>query len=163
MKRVLKDSGNIFCRCDKRASHYIKILLDEVFGTSCFQSEIIWTYKRWSNSKKGLLPSHQSIFFYSKTKRNKFNILYTNYSATTNIDQILQERSKNGLGKAVYKKTGQALVPAKAKRGVPLLDTWDIPFLNPKAQERTGYPTQKLLLLLDRIIQTSSDEGGALS
>ena len=65
-KRVLKDTGSIFVHCDRNASHYLKVLLDKIFGTQYFQSEIIWFYKRWSNSKKGLLNNHQVILFYSK-------------------------------------------------------------------------------------------------
>ena len=90
IKRVLKSSGTVFLHCDTSASHYLRILLDEVFGENNFRSEIIWTYKRWSNSKKGLLPAHQTIFFYSKTNNFCFNTLYGDYSPTTNIDQILQ-------------------------------------------------------------------------
>ena len=70
-------------------------MLDDVFGLDNFQSEIIWTYKRWSNSKKGLLNDHQTIFFYSKTKEFKFNKLFTNYSTTTNLAQILQARKRD--------------------------------------------------------------------
>ena len=73
IKRVLKPTGSIFLHCDDSASHYLRILLDEEFGESNFRSEIIWTYKRWSNAKKGLLPGHQTIFFYSKTNNFKFN------------------------------------------------------------------------------------------
>lgn len=94
-KRVLKKTGSIFVHCDRNASHYLKIVLDEIFGVANFQSEIIWTYKRWSNSKKGLLNNHQSIFFYSKTKNFKFNTIYTDYSETTNVDQILQDRIRD--------------------------------------------------------------------
>ena len=72
-KRVLKDTGSIFVHCDRNASHYLKVLLDKIFGTQYFQSEIIWFYKRWSNSKKGLLNNHQVILFYSKTSNFKFN------------------------------------------------------------------------------------------
>lgn len=60
-KRILKDSGSIFLHCDRNASHYLKILMDKLFGITNFQSEIIWSYKRWSNSKKGLLNAHQII------------------------------------------------------------------------------------------------------
>lgn len=52
-RRVLKDTGSIFVHCDRNASHYLKVLMDSVFGIENFQSEIIWSYKRWSNSKKG--------------------------------------------------------------------------------------------------------------
>ena len=96
MKRILKDTGSIFLHCDKTASHHLRVLLDNVFGINNFQSEIIWSYKRWSNSKKGLLNSHQNIYFYSKSSKFKFNTIYTDYSATTNIDQILQQRKRDG-------------------------------------------------------------------
>src|SRR5665648_912123 len=159
-KRVLKNTGSVFLHCDKTASHNIRTVLDKVLGNENFQSEIIWSYKRWSNAKKGLLNSHQIIFFYSKTSEFKFNTLYTNYSATTNLDQILQDRERNENGKSAYKKDkkGNVLL-GKEKKGVPLSDVWEIPFLNPKAKERTGYPTQKPVLLLNQILNIATDEG----
>ena len=160
IKRVLKKTGSIFLHCDDSASHYLRMILDDEFGETNFRSEIIWAYKRWSNAKKGLLPGHQTIFFYSKTSNFKFNIIYKEYSPTTNIDQILQERVRNSEGKASYKydKKGNIVI-AKEKKGVPMSDVWEIPFLNPKAKERTGYPTQKPIELLEKIIQISTDEG----
>ena len=159
-KRVLKDTGSVFLHCDKNASHHIRIILDKIFGRDNFQSEIVWYYKRWSNSKKGLLNSHQIIFFYSKSEDFKFNSLFTNYSATTNIDQILQDRERNNNGKSAYKKDENGnIVLGKEKKGVPLSDVWEIPFLNPKAKERTGYPTQKPVLLLNQILNIATSEG----
>ncbi|MCD8847371.1 site-specific DNA-methyltransferase [Mammaliicoccus sciuri] len=158
MKRVLKQNGTIFLHCDRYASHNLRVLLDEVFGDNNFQSEIIWTYKRWSNSKKGLLNAHQNIYFYSKSDDFTFNQLYQEYSATTNIDQIMQERERKN-GKTKYKKDSNGeIVKSKAKKGVPLSDVWEIPFLNPKAAERTGYPTQKPINLLERIIHIASNK-----
>jgi site-specific DNA-methyltransferase (adenine-specific) len=159
MRELLKDTGSIFVHCDKSAEHIIRAILDNIFGSSNFQSEIIWSYKRWSNSKKGLLPAHQNIYFYSKTEKFKFNKIYTAYSQTTNIDQILQRRTRDKDNKSVYDldKNGNPK-QADPKKGVPLNDVWDIPYLNPKAKERVGYPTQKPLLLLERIIQLCSDE-----
>lgn len=159
-RRVLKETGSIFVHCDRNASHYLKVLLDKIFGVSNFQSEIIWSYKRWSNSKKGLLNNHQVIFFYSKTSHFKFNRIYTDYSETTNIDQILQERVRNEKGKAVYKYNADGdIVIGQSKKGVPLSDVWEIPYLNPKAKERVGYPTQKPILLLEQILRLVTDEG----
>lgn len=159
MKRVLKNTGSIFLHCDKTASHYLRVLLDEIFGSNNFQSEIIWSYKRWSNSKKGLLNSHQNIYFYSKSQKFKFNTIYTDYSATTNIDQILQQRKRDENGKCIYKRDEQGkIILDNEKKGVPLSDVWEIPFLNPKAKERVGYPTQKPILLLERIIEISTNE-----
>lgn len=159
-KRVLKNTGSLFLHCDKTASHHIRVTLDKVFGPENFQSEIIWFYKRWSNSKKGLLNSHQIIFFYSKTKDFKFKTIYSDYSATTNVDQILQDRARNENRKSVYKKDENGnIVLGKEKKGVPLSDVWEIPYLNPKARERIGYPTQKPVLLLNQIINITTDEG----
>ena len=159
-KRVLKSTGSIFLHCDKVASHYLRVLLDKVFGGKNFQSEIIWSYRRWSNSKKGLLNSHQTIYFYSKTKNFKFNTIFKDYAPTTNLDQILQERQRTKNGKSVYKRDKNGnIVLGKEKKGVPLSDVWEIPYLNPKAKERVGYPTQKPVLLLQQIIEIATDEG----
>jgi site-specific DNA-methyltransferase (adenine-specific) len=159
-RRTLTETGSIFVHCDKSAAHIIRLILDDVFGENHFCSEIIWHYKRWSNSKKGLMSAHQNIFFYSKSDRFKFNPLYQDYSETTNVDQILQKRTRDQHGKAVYAKAKDgSLISSGAKKGVPLSDVWEIPYLNPKAKERTGYPTQKPLLLLERIITLTTDPG----
>lgn len=162
-KRVLSDNGSIFVHCDKIASHHLRIIAEKVFGANNFQSEIIWSYKRWSNSKKGLLNSHQTIFFFSKSNEFKFNTIFGEYSETTNIDQILQERVRDNNGKTIYKKGVDGnIVTTTAKKGVPLSDIWEIPFLNPKAKERVGYPTQKPVALLERIISIASDENDTI-
>ena len=159
-RRVLRNTGSVFLHCDKSASHHLRLVLDEVFEPGNFQSEIVWAYRRWSNSKKGLLNAHQTIFFYSKSEFFKFNTLFTDYSATTNIDQILQERVRNQSGKTQYNRDEFGnLIMSGEKRGVPLSDVWNIPYLNPKAAERTGYPTQKPILLLEQIIKISTNEG----
>lgn len=160
IKRILTNDGSVFLHCDRYASHYLREELDNIFGESNFQSEIIWSYKRWSNSKKGLLNAHQNIYFYSKTKNFKFNQFYTDYSPSTNIDQILQERARNSNGKSEYKKDSKGNVVLSAeKKGVPLSDVWEIPFLNPKAKERCGYPTQKPVKLIQRIIELVTNDG----
>jgi len=160
MKRILKKDGNIFVHCDKIANHKIRILLEEVFGKDNFRAEIIWSYKRWSNSKKGLLEGHQNIYHFSKSSEFRFNILYQEYSPSTNIDQILQIRERDKKGKSIYKKNQDGdIVYGSNKKGVPLNDVWQIPFLNPKAKERVGYPTQKPIELLENILKIASKEG----
>ncbi len=160
LHRVLKPTGSIFFHCDKTASHVARLVLDDVFGMKRFQSEIIWSYRRWSNSARKLLPAHQTILFYSKEATFKFNVIRASYSPTTNVDQILQRRSRDDSNKSVYARDEDGnVVYGGSKRGVPLSDVWEIPFLNPKARERTGYPTQKPLLLLERIIRLVTDEG----
>ncbi len=158
--RVLKDTASIFVHCDSSASHHIRLILDEIFGPENFQSEIIWAYKRWSNAKRGLLNAHQTLYFYSKSDRFEFNVIHTDYSPTTNIDQILQQRERDRHGKSAYKKDdlGRTIL-GKEKCGVPLSNVWEIPYLNPKAGERSGYPTQKPVLLLEKIITMATNKG----
>lgn len=160
MRRCLKTSGSIFFQCNDRSSHLARFVLDEVFGEQMFRSEIIWAYRRWSNTQKGLLPAHQTIWFYSKSSTFKFNHLTTDYSASTNLDQILQKRRRDDRGKAIYARdhAGQ-IISNGGKKGVPLSDVWEIPYLNPKAKERVGYPTQKPILLLDRILSLVTESG----
>jgi site-specific DNA-methyltransferase (adenine-specific) len=82
------------------------------------------------------------------------------YSPSTNADQILQRRVRDDRGKTVYERDANGdIVSSGAKKGVPLGDVWEIPYLNPKARERVGYPTQKPILLLERIISLSTNEG----
>ena len=158
--RVISDRGSIFVHCDRNAAHVVRMLLDEVFGCENFRSEIIWHYRRWSNSQRGLLPAHQTILYYSKSDQYTFNEIWTEYSPATNVDQILQRRSRDDFNKSVYERDDDGNVIANGtKRGVPLGDVWDIPYLNPKAKERTGYPTQKPLLLLERIIDLATNAG----
>jgi site-specific DNA-methyltransferase (adenine-specific) len=92
-----------------------------------------------------------------------FNEEFGSYSPTTNLDQILQRRTRDSRNKSVYDRdvTGAAIFQ-REKKGVPLSDVWDIPFLNPKAKERTGYPTQKPVQLLLRLIKLLSNHGDAL-
>ena len=116
-QRILKLTGSIFLHCDKCASHHLRIALDNIFGYNNFRNEIIWSYKRWSNSKKGLLNNHQIIYFYSKSDNFKFNTMYTEYSITTNIDQILQDRQRDKNGKSIYKRDENGeIVLGKAKK-----------------------------------------------
>jgi len=159
-RRAMRSDASIFFHCDHNSVHIARQALDLVFGADNFQSEIIWSYKRWSNAKRGLLQQHQNILFYSNGSKFKWNPMFVDYSATTNIDQILQKRVRDERGKSVYATDEDgAIIFDGNKKGVPLGDVWDIPFLNPKAKERTGYPTQKPLLLLERIISLVTDEG----
>jgi site-specific DNA-methyltransferase (adenine-specific) len=159
-RRVLKATGSLFFHCDTNASHHIRCLLDEVFGETMFRSEIIWHYRRWSNSQRNPMPSHQTIFFYTKTDAYQYHQLFDAYSPTTNVDQILQRRQRDEQGKSVYVRDGNGnVVHDGHKKGVPIADVWDIPLLNPKAKERAGYPTQKPIFLLERIIKLTTSPG----
>jgi site-specific DNA-methyltransferase (adenine-specific) len=158
--RVLAADGSVVLHCDRRSAHIARAVLDRVFGAEHFRSEIIWTYRRWSNGQRSLLPMHQTLLLYGKSARYVFNPLYGDYSPSTNVDQLLQRRVRDRHGKSTYERDAAgALVASDPKRGVPLGDVWDIPYLNPKARERVGYPTQKPILLLERVIALASEPG----
>jgi site-specific DNA-methyltransferase (adenine-specific) len=158
--RALGPDGSVVLHCDRRATHIARAVLDQVFGAEFFRSEIIWVYRRWSNAQRGLLPSHQTLYVYGKSERHVFNPMYAAYSPATNVDQLLQRRVRDAHGKATYARDAAGdTVPAGEKKGVPLGDVWDIPYLNPKARERVGYPTQKPIALLERVISLYSDPG----
>lgn len=156
----IKPTGSLFFHCDKNASHIVRFILEQIFGTENFQSEIIWSYRRWSNSKRGLLNSHQTIYFFSKSSSFKFFPFYENYSPSTNIEQIMQKRKRDERNKTIYARQDNGeIIGNGAKKGVPIGDVWDIPFLNPKAKERVNYPTQKPVILLKRIIELTTSPG----
>lgn len=158
IKRVLKPTGSVFFHCDKNSSHFARSVLEELFGEANFRAEIIWYYRRWSNNTNNLLPAHQTIFFFSKTGDYKFNTIRADYSYATNVDQIWQRRVRDKRNKTVYARdVDDTVLSNGSKKGVPMCDVWDIPYLNPKARERTGYPTQKPITLLERIISLVTD------
>ena len=155
---VASSSASIIYHCDWRTSHHARRLLEELLGPEHFRAEIIWTYRRWSNSKRGLMPAHQTLLWFSMGDDYVFNQTYEAYSPTTNVDQLLQMRTRDERNKSVYAlDDAGSVVPNGVKKGVPLSDVWDFPYLNPKAKERVGYPTQKPVALLSRIVKTFSN------
>ncbi len=161
IRRILKSTGTIFLHCDWHASHLLRVLLDEIFHPAQFRAEIIWSYKRWTNTARVFQKAHQTIFFYSKTEDYTFNTLYEDYSFTTNIDQIWQQRTRDKTGRSVTATNddGSYIPLGRAKPGIPMRDVWEIPYLNPRSHERTGWPTQKPVELLRRIILSCTNVG----
>ena len=171
MYRVLKSTGSLYLHCDPTASHYLKIILDMIFDKSNFRNEIVWHYEKWTVPSKSLQRNHDVILVYSKSKEYTFNV----QKKLTEHLKKLYERGysigggygSNGL--VIYDKensrvkemikSGKYKVHYAGKEGKPLSDVWSIPFLNSQSNERTGYPTQKPLALLECVIKTSSNEG----
>ena len=169
--RTLKSTGSIYLHCDPTMSHYLKLLLDCIFGEKNFRNEIIWHYEKWTApSKNSLQKNHDVIFFYSK-ENSRYNVIY---HKTDNLKDkynkgYLIGGGEGSKGLIIYDKenkkaqelanSGNYIVRYEEQRGKPISDIWDIPFINPMSKERTGYPTQKPLALLERIIKASSNEG----
>lgn len=154
LKRVLKDSGSIYLHCDATASAYLRLLMDAIFGVRGFRNEIIWSYRRWPSPSGHYQRMHDDILFYVKgTTPKTFNVEYEPNSASY---------TKRFKGKT------QMLDPDRPTRkiqleedsiGLPMRDVWEISIIAGSSHERLGYPTQKPEALLERIIETSSNEG----
>jgi len=137
--RVLAENGSFYLHVDYREVHYCRFLLDEIFGRECFINEIIWAYDYGARPKRHWPAKHDNILFYVKDPKNY----------VFNADQI---------GRIPYMAPG-LVGPEKAKRGKLPNDTWWHTIVSPTGKEKTGYPTQKPLGVLRRIIQASSNEG----
>ena len=149
--KVLKETGSIYLHCDKKASHYLKMIMDDVFGFDNFRNEIIWHYTGGGRSKTYFSNKHDTIYFYSKSAKYIFN-----------LDQIrVPYKETSGYANSGIKsKSGKVYMPNP--NGTPMDDVWDIPIINPLSPERVGYPTQKPLVLLKHIIEASSNEGDTI-
>jgi site-specific DNA-methyltransferase (adenine-specific) len=132
LRRVLKDTGSLYLHCDPTASHYLKIILDAIFGVENFLNEVIWMYGLGGSSSRYWPRKHDVILWYSKTPDGQY----------FEADMI---PAKSNAMKGLLKKAP---------------DYWDIPSLNNMAAERLGYPTQKPLALLERIIRSSCPPDG---
>ena len=222
LHRVLKPTGSLYLHCDPTAGHYLKIILDAVFGVRNFRSEVIWKRSSAHSSSKRYSPVHDTLLFYTKTSTYTWNTeraslpqstidqWYNNIEAGTgrrfNRADLTASGTRNGLsgkpwrgvdptakgrhwaiprfardivGKLTTQKALTALDEAgrifwpKAKNGVPMFIRYleeaegvppldvitDVSPLNNVAAERLGYPTQKPLALLERVIRLSSNEG----
>ena len=156
LHRVLKPTGSFYLHCDPTASHYLKIILDQIFGVENFRNEMVWSYRRWPAKQKNFQKMHDIILFYSKEKQeNTFNVIYETLSAGT-LKRWKGKKSKVSFEGEIRLVTQMTNVESQ---GRPADDVWSIPVINSQAKERLGYPTQKPEALLERIIQASSNEG----
>jgi site-specific DNA-methyltransferase (adenine-specific) len=206
LHRVLKKTGSFYYHCDWHASHYVKVMLDQIFGADFFRSEIIW--KR--TTSKGLAftgfpNNHDSVFYYTKSHEFTFSRPYQKYDAgnldkktavkychrdtegriyrldnlinpnhdrpnltyeflgITRVWRWTKDRMEVAYKNRLIVQTKPGAVPQLKRyldeqEGRPIDTVWtDIPPINSQAQERLGYPTQKPLALLDRIIKASSN------
>ena len=153
LRRVLKDTGTIYLHCDPTASHYIKLLMDVIFGKNNFRNEIVWCYRGAGYPKHDFGRRHDIILRYSKTSNYIFNLdeVREEYAEAT------KERFKHYIGNIRGGKDFgiQQLHPL----GKQPDDWWQIQPIAPSAKERLSYPTQKPESLLERIIKASSNEG----
>ncbi len=207
MARILKPTGSLFLHCDPAASHYIKVILDGIFGHENFRNEVIWKRTSAHSSANRCGPVHDTIFFYTKSNKYTWNPIYQAYDKEYLTGRFKRGNDKpwkdadltgsgtrNGETGTVWRgfdptpkgrhwaypparldamdAAGLIYWPKKVggwprekvflteSRGVPLQDIWaDIAPINSQAKERLGYPTQKPITLLTRIIEMASNPG----
>ena len=208
LHRVLKDTGSFYFHCDWHASHYVKVMLDQIFGENDFRSEIIWRRTMAKGlAHKGLPNNHDAIMYYTRSNDLVWNELVRPYDlnnldaktkekysqidetgrryqltsllnpntdrpnltyeflGVTRVWRWTRERMQEAYDAGLVVKPRPGGVPRYKRyldeqKGRPVDDIWtDIPPINSQAEERLGYPTQKPLALLERIIKASSNEG----
>jgi DNA modification methylase len=212
MKVLLKQTGSLYLHCDPTASHYIKVMMDGIFGHTNFRSEIIWKRTSAHSSARRYGPVHDVLLFYTRGDKYTWNRLYEPYEEKyvtefyTHVSEggrqwrrsdltgagirhgetgevwrgidvtakgrhwayppsVLDEMDAQGKIHWPAKKSGMPMLKRflDEQAGVPLQDVWtDIAPMHNLSRERLGYPTQKPIELLKRIIETSSDPGDVI-
>ena len=152
MRRILKDTGSFYLHCDPTASHYLKIVCDMIFGRNNFVNEIIWSYRTGGTSQRTYGRKHDVILFYAREQAAyKFNP--QKEKAYTKAKGRKAGLVDYGAGTAMFYEDDKGVY-----NEVNMRDVWEISYINSQSKERTGYPTQKPLELLYRIIKASSDK-----
>ena len=158
LRRVLKKSGSLYLHCDPIASHYLKVLLDAVFGPGCFKNEIVWRYRRWPARARRFQRMHDVLLFYAASPdgEHTFHTLYGYEKLAESTLQAFGTKKQRADFSSGHRKPG---VEDAETQGPPLSDTWEVGVIAAIGRERTGYPTQKPEALLERVIRASSNEG----
>lgn len=148
LRRILKPTGSIYLHCDPTVSHYLRTLMDAVFGVENFRNEIVWFYRRWAATASRFQRMHDTILFYAKTPDAVFNAQHVPTSET----RTFMTSGDN---------TDTDVNQGERRRQIIVedADVFEIPILNPQAKERLNYPTQKPEALLERIVRASSNPG----
>ena len=151
---MLTPTGSIYLHCDPVASHYLKLLMDAIFGLRNFRNEIVWAYQRWTGATKHFQRMHDILLMYARSGKARFNQLFEPHSEKGRHRHKGRNRVTKVAADGSLQQTYVASQGVKAMR-----DVWELSYLNANARERIGYPTQKPLSLLNRVIEASSDPG----
>ncbi|MBI4377460.1 MAG: site-specific DNA-methyltransferase [Nitrospinae bacterium] len=170
MKRLLAEDGSIYIHIGSNMSHYIKIMLDEIFGRDCFRNDLIWLYEGRELSHTEYNAKHDNILFYSRSQKWKFNWNHPKVreelkeSSKKAMSRYKDEdgrwfvlRYKEGGGFAPIEEEGEHTYRQYVPEGIPPRDWFFVDYS--RKSERTGYDTQKPITLLDKLICASSNEG----
>lgn len=142
MHRVLSPDGSLYLHLDYRAVHYARFLMDDIFGAEHFLNEVIWAYDYGGRARDKWARKHDNILWYAKSNAWTFN--------------------RDDIDRLPYMAPG-LVGPVKVARGKLPTDTWFLTIVPTNGKERTGYPTQKPVRLLERIIRASSNPGNLVA
>ena len=172
LRRVMRPTASIYLHCDPTADGYLRVLMDAVFGARNFRNEIIWCYRKWTNAAGQFQRNHDTLLFYSAgggphvfnkmfagESRPHFERGYTTNVVEGGVRQLIVYDREKAAAKIAEKKKYDRVVYREGKTRTAVPDWWEIPIINSQAVERTGYPTQKPLALLERIVAASSNPG----
>ncbi|HVW24039.1 MAG TPA: site-specific DNA-methyltransferase [Polyangiaceae bacterium] len=158
VRELLAPHGSVVLHVDSKTSHYAKVLCDEIFGPRAFASEIVWRYRRWPTKTPNFQRLHDVLLRYVKDPdvRPRFRQLYEPLAPSTvaTWGRKRQRAVVDDDGRRTRSSTTEEPTP-----GAPLGDVWDIGIVAPVARERTGYPTQKPEVLLERLVEALTDPG----
>jgi adenine-specific DNA-methyltransferase len=161
IRELLSDDGSLYLHCDWHKSHYLRIILDEVFGSGCFANEIVWHYQSGGRQENRFSRKHDTLFWYTKSTNNW---LFNGESIGETRGDIKRNNMKREVdedGRVYFsiKSAGKIYKYYEDEKIIPS-DVWaDISHIQQKDPQRVGYPTQKPAALLDRIIKVASNEG----
>ena len=171
IQKLMKPTASVYLHCDQTASHYVKMAMDAVFGAENFRNEIIWAYRKWTNAVNHFQRNHDAILMYSGGGENTFNKPFDadapqrakfergyDVNRVKGVRQLIVYDREKAAEKIAEKKYDR-LVYREDPAGVGMADWWEISILNSQSKERMGYPTQKPVALLERIIAASSNPG----
>jgi len=158
MRRVLKPTGSIYLHCDPTASHYLKALMDAVFGRHNFINEIVWTYTGGTDRGKGFGKKHDAILMYGKSSEFLFNKVFVPYSESSikRFNKVDEEGRRYKVNKLADGRVTKTYMKSDGKLAP---DYIHLNILVKSHSESTGYPTQKPLKLYEHFIRASSNEG----
>ncbi|RZB34105.1 MAG: adenine-specific DNA-methyltransferase [Desulfobacteraceae bacterium Eth-SRB2] len=160
MRDILAEDGSIYVHLDQKIGHYVKVVMDDIFGKQNFRNEISWYYRRYTAVSSSFQSLHDSLLYYSRSDNWCFNNLREPYTKTAGKQDSHYKKDENGRWFRWQKRAGKE--PYKVflnEKGKRIGDVWEIQHINASAIERIGYPTQKPEALLERIILASSNPG----
>ena len=156
MRRLLKPTGSIYLHCDPTMSHYLKLVMDSIFGRRAFRNEIVWCYRGGGVPKYDFARKHDVILRYSESNKPTFNVDDVRIPYSEDSDERLEYTAR------AFRTTGVYDNYEQNPKGKHPEDWWPMQPIMPSAKERVGYPTQKPVSLLTRIVLASSCEGDAI-